>query len=60
MREVKVTCYGQTETYASAKEAIAHFTEGMLYCDPRSNEFSRYAIIVEKLQAGETEVDDQY
>lgn len=57
--EVKVTCYRQTETYPSARAAIEHFMEGMWSCDPRSSEYRRYELIVERLQEGQTEVDDQ-
>ncbi len=56
---VKVTCYRETETYPSAKAAIEHFTEGMWSCDPRSSEYRRYELIVERLQEGQTEVDDE-
>lgn len=58
--KVKVTCYGQTKTYTTAKKAIKEFMEGMLWCDPNSSEYARYAIIVHRLMCGETEVNDQY
>lgn len=58
--KVKVTCYGETKIYPSAKEAIEYFKEGMLWCDPNSSEFARYATIVARLMNGDTEVDDQY
>lgn len=57
---VRVTCYDETEEYKSAEEAIAHFKEGMSYCDPGSSEFARYASIVAQLEAGKTEVSDEY
>lgn len=57
--EVKVTCYGEQRVYPSAKEAIEYFKEGMLNCDPCSSEHGRYKLIVERLQEGQTEVDDQ-
>jgi hypothetical protein len=58
--KVKVTCYGETKIYPSAKKAIAHFREGMLCCDPYSSEYERYEMIVARLMNGEKEVDDQY
>lgn len=57
---IKVTCYGQTQTYATRKKAIDDFLEAMLWCDPNSSEHQRYALIVSRLMSGETEVDDQY
>lgn len=58
--KVKVTCYGETTVFPSAKKAIAHFKKGMLWCDAYSSEYERYEMIVAKLMNGETEVDDQY
>lgn len=54
---VVVTCYGNTKEY-NREEAIDHFTEGMLWCDPGSSEFSRYANIVSQLRCGCTFVSD--
>lgn len=56
--KVTVTCYGETTVFPSAKKAIAHFKEGMMYCDPYSSEHERYEMIVARLQSGETEVND--
>lgn len=58
--EVKVTCYGETKVYPNAQEAIDFFREGMLWCDPNSSEFSRYATIVSRLMCGDIEVSDRY
>ena len=57
---VKVTCYDKEDTFKSREEAIKHFKTGMLYCSPGSSEFARYATIVQKLECGETVVDDNY
>jgi ATP-dependent Lon protease len=54
---VTVTCYGQTKEY-NRKEAIDFFTEGMLWCDPGSSEYSRYAMIVSQLESGSTHACD--
>lgn len=58
--KVTVTCYGKTETYKSKKEAISFFKEGMMWCDPGSSEYARYATIVMKLESGMKIVDDDY
>lgn len=42
---VLVTCYGNTKEY-TRQEAIDFFTEGMLWCDPGSSEFSRYVTLL--------------
>ena len=57
---IKVTCYGEVSEYKTRKEAINHFKEGMCYCDPYSSEYERYAMIVAQLEAGKTEVSDEY
>ena len=57
---VKVTCYGKEETFKSRKEAIRYFSEGMLWCDPNSSEYERYATNVSKLQCGYDNVTDDY
>ena len=57
---VTVTCYGETKVFKSKKKAIEFFEEGMMWCDPNSSEFSRYATIVMKLKCGMTNVDDNY
>lgn len=57
--KIKVTCYGKTTVFPSAKKAIEHFKMGMLCCDIYSSEYERYEMIVAKLMNGETEVDDQ-
>lgn len=56
---VNVTCYGKTTTYQSAEEAIKHFEEGISYCDPDSSEAQRYYTIIDKLQHGLSDVDDE-
>lgn len=55
---VKVTCYNTTKTFPSAQAAIDHFEEGLSYCDPNSSEADRYYTIIDKLQHGLSEVDD--
>jgi hypothetical protein len=57
---VTVTCYDKTKQYSSAKAAIEHFSEGLLYCDPESSEAERYQTIIDKLSMGETIVNDNY
>lgn len=57
--KVKVTFYGETTVFSSAKKAIAYFREGMLSCDPYSSEYERYEMIVDRLQNGETTVNDE-
>ena len=58
--KVKVTCCGKTKIYESKKQALAYFKYTMQFCDTNSNEFEIYERIVEKLQSGNTEVDDIY
>ena len=57
--KVKVTCYGKTTVFDSAKKAIKHFKDGMRCCDPYSSEYERYEMIVDRLQSGETTVNDE-
>ena len=54
---VLVTCYGDTKEY-NREEAIDFFKEGMLWCDPGSSEYSRYAMIVDQLESGSTHACD--
>ena len=58
MAKVKVTCYDKVREFKSVKAAIAFYEEGMCSCDPNSSEFDRYAIIVDQLYEGKTEVTD--
>jgi hypothetical protein len=57
---VTVTCYGTTQVFKSRKKAIDFFEEGMMWCDPGSSEFSRYANIVMQLKSGMTDVSDDF
>ena len=56
---VKVTCYRETKTYKTRKEAIDFYSEGMCCCDPGSSEFERYATIVMQLEAGHMSASDE-
>ena len=55
---IKVTCYGNVYAYETAEQAINHFHEGMAYSE--GSEHERYAYIVEQLEAGLTDVNDEY
>lgn len=55
---IKVTCYGKVYEYKTARQAINHFLEGMACSD--GSEYERYAYIVEQLEAGLTDVNDEY
>ena len=57
---VTVTCYGKKQVFKSRKKAIEFFEEGMMWCDPGSSEFSRYASIVMQLKNGMTDVTDDF
>ena len=57
---IKVTCYGKVRYYKTHEQAINHFLEGVACCDPNSSECMRYWHIISELEAGKTEVDDNY
>lgn len=60
MKKIKVTCYNTVFYFDSKKEAIKYFEHGMRCCDIFSSEWIRYADIVDRLKAGNTEVSDEY
>lgn len=53
---IEVTCYNQTSTYKSAKEAIAFFEECQMSTE--GSERDRYTNILIKLRQGKTKIDD--
>lgn len=57
---IKTICDGKVHYFNTAEEAIRYFVEGMMWCDPGSSEYGRYATIVGKLEAGNTTASDDY
>ena len=57
---IKTICYGKVRCFDTAEEAIRFFEKGMMWCDPFSSEYERYATIVGKLKAGKTTASDDY
>lgn len=57
-KQIKVTCYNKDYFFDSRKKAIAHFKEGMMWCDPYSSEHERYEMIVDQLKNGQMVATD--
>ena len=55
--KVSVTCYRSTKIMPRGR-AIKLYIEAMSACDPRSNEFSRYLLIVTQLLSRKQTVSD--
>lgn len=56
---IKVTCYNEEFKFTSRKKAVEYFKKGLSYCDPSSNEYTRYYDIITKLESGEKTVSDE-
>lgn len=57
MEEIKVTCYGKTETWSDRKKAMAFYGEGMLNSD--GSEQERYTKIYMELLRGLNNCTDE-